>query len=1004
MIIIFLIAKELRYIVTRLLYHTATKPKLLPEQIRAIFTNTQLTEQRKAKNHSHPESAVARSGASSFLERVAKLSGYNPYFIQKSRADERNQRDGSRTYYWAKDLTSEPSYCVLPPDPMKIYIDVDYYIDMPEVLIDDFCPTALYTVQPTAVARDTDEYSYTFDKDNVLHYRVCGGGEYNHKIWNYGVDNVLATSYFWGIPYKAASYLVDRRTINTDRDLVMLTPVMKWNWWTAWLTPFIEGKILKRLNVVYGDFLRLQVHTAKGVYRSTARVSNYSSAYCTAIVDDTIAAVARLSKVDLNLPQVMAYMDGDRTSSVVLLDYHKSQTPSPLNTMYPVEHLVKTFSFKPEVYEVPKPSLHAFMQPIHHGCFSPAQGIESERQAIKGRIEEVRQPILPMTKFLSQVMLEFVDKFVPKQQFGIPVEVDEVYARQNRPSQRLIFSNAEFSKPERKIKMFLKKEAYANVKDPRPISQVNGVDKRDYSAFIYALADHLKTFPWYAFGKNPAEIATRVTEVCELAIASITGSDFSKFDGHGSNIMRELELMILLAFFRTEYHKKLIELHNAQYNLRGISREGLTYDSGYSRASGGPDTACFNSIFNAFVAYLEKRLEGLDQHQAWLALGIYGGDDGITADVCEKTYQRAAKMVGQVLTLSTVKRGELGVSFLARLYTSEVWYGSKNSCCDIRRQLSKFHTTIPGHNVSPAQKLFEKATSFSYSDLDTPIIGQFCNKVMKLAYHEKIQHCEDKEFMRLTSKWTDQFDLKDQYPNESCDDFIRVVERDLPSFDLVRFDSYVEGSNTIKDLLQLPICSIEEPVDTNKCVAVGDEVYNEKAGYSNSKTNVEPGQRTDRYEAYFADLKKQVDKAYNVHADKTIVEEFLAEKPRSEYTEQLLRKTIGKTNGEGKPPWPLLPTKTVGVSENTSLVKQSNKPNSQPPAEQQKRKNLVGNRTKTVRPNNRASPYNRLPAQVQKTGTRPVEAKSGSKRTVDGKEVRETNRNGVKSPANKQTT
>ena len=112
---------------------------------------------------------------------------------------------------------------------------------------------------------------------------------------------------------------------------------------------------------------------------------------------------------------------------------------------------------------------------------------------------------------------EFVDLFIPitERNKHYPVDMDEVYQNQARPSQRRLLDQAEFDSPkEYVIKSFMKKEAYGKPTDPRPISTVDTVFKRDFSAYIYSLAKHLKTMEWYAFSKTPLEIATIVADIC----------------------------------------------------------------------------------------------------------------------------------------------------------------------------------------------------------------------------------------------------------------------------------------------------------------------------------------------------------------------------------------------------------------------------------------------------------------------------------------------------------
>ena len=64
---------------------------------------------------------------------------------------------------------------------------------------------------------------------------------------------------------------------------------------------------------------------------------------------------------------------------------------------------------------------------------------------------------------------EFVDLFIPitERNKHYPVDMDEVYQNQARPSQRRLLDQAEFDSPkEYVIKSFMKKEAYGKPTDP----------------------------------------------------------------------------------------------------------------------------------------------------------------------------------------------------------------------------------------------------------------------------------------------------------------------------------------------------------------------------------------------------------------------------------------------------------------------------------------------------------------------------------------------------------
>ena len=776
------------------------------EVIRSNFNDLNLVDMTVASNHTHGESAADRSGASSFMDRLALLLGLDAYFIQRSRADERNNREGSRVYYWVKDLTAQPSsYRTSVGDRLACIVDVDQYLDMPQFLSDNFQPTILYTFQPEQVARVAKEYSYTFGADDKVTYHVTGGATYNHRVWNYSTDSLITHSSLFGIPWYTSTYLIDRRRTSDDHELIMITPLYQFTFIFSWLARYcLSGKLLTPLSLHRKGFLRLETHSQKGVFTSTGRPGCFFQATIPTTVDDTLAAIARTTKFDLTMPQVLSHVDGDREKGAALLEYHRSEVDEKPDIIFPVPNSVRRYQFEPVSYDPnAKPSMTPFMSPFLNECFAPDQTLGNERQCVRGRVEEIKNQPMRCTPFLTKVMVEFVELFIPKAHQLDPVDADYVQSRQNRPSQRRILEDASFfgTKINRVISMFIKKEAYANPNDPRPISTINGVDKELYSRYIYALAEYIKTQKWYAFGKVPKDVAHEISNICQFS-DSVILSDFSRFDGRVSNIVRELERLIFMRAFRRQYHLELLNAHRSQYGMKAFGTLGTTYEQDFVRASGSPETAAMNSLVNKFVAYLAFRMTSchggfMEPKVAYSMPGMYGGDDGLTGNMDPSTYQRAAALIGQKLTVDVIKRGELGVTFLARKYGPNVWYGDCNSMCDIKRQLSKFHTTtnLPP-NVTPSEKLIEKCRAFILTDMNTPIIGYYCMAVIRIFGVDLQQSATNHQNI-----WGAQFERKDQYPNDYCDWYIDVVHQDLPAIEFAKFQIWLNRVLTLHDSL-----------------------------------------------------------------------------------------------------------------------------------------------------------------------------------------------------------
>jgi len=235
----------------------------------------------------------------------------------------------------------------------------------------------------------------------------------------------------------------------------------------------------------------------------------------------------------------------------------------------------------------------------------------------------------------------------------------------------------------------------------------------------------------------------------------------------------------------------------------------------------------FNTIKNAFIAYLALRMtpdkdgKFMDSFNAWIGLGLYGGDDGVTANVSPATYQKAAAMVGQVMTINEVKHGGLGVKFLARVYSPYVWFGDENSCCDVARTLKKFHVTanLP-QDVTPIMKLMEKLRCYSLTDYHTPIIGDMVYRFQKFIGGDIKE--EDKT-LDIRPYWA-RFDKSVQYKNEYDDWMYDYIDSVLPEFDHKKFNEWTKEAQTYSQWLRPPCC-LEPKAATSAIPAVmGDDI------------------------------------------------------------------------------------------------------------------------------------------------------------------------------------
>jgi hypothetical protein len=815
--------------------------------IRNTFNAVEVHPAALSKGHPHPYSAAERKTASRFMRTVAHQVGMRPYLIQMSASDQRKGLAGCRTAYWAKDLTIEERPFEPKPNDLFMMVDVDMYIDMPKFLVENFRPTLVYTFMPTNCARNgnTDvgstknskietEYTFTFDELSQVHYNVTGGGSYTHKVWNYSYDTITAVKRFCGIPVALAVYTVDRKRFSSDREVIALMPVARYNIITAWYQSLVLGyNELRRLEVVsyvvtdrvskvlrlIGLTWTLQAFTRLNVqhdrmYTCTSRPNSMASAKITSTDDDAVHDLAQTSTTPLSVHQVKQYTGNDIIGASILCLYHRSCFPTPPPVVQPAKDSMNVYQWYPRFHFTDaKPIMDPFMTPILAEAFVPTDCISNDVDGVKERIEKVRQPVFEVTETYLQYADEYARHLVPEEHKLHPVDQDYVYEKQKRPTQRRIL-DARLADPtiERIISSFVKKETYGGVKPTRLISTINGSDKCAYSMLIYAFSlGIMKDQKWYAFGKKPKEVAARVAELCERAKYGVVPTDLSKFDGHCSNLVRMLERTVLLRAFSQQYHDMIIDLHESQFGLTCFLPSGVSYDQGFARASGSPETAAFNSVVNSFIAYAALRMDGRDALEAWEQLGVYGGDDGLTPDVDEAIYVKAAEMIGQKLTISTLRRGDDGVTFLARMYSPEVWTGSPDSCCDLPRQLGKFHLTSKAGPYSSekfnAMKLEQKLIAFSFTDANTPIICDLLFNYQRITGIKYAEHFECTDDLVEFRSYCSLFHPDDQYPNGNHGDWMTAyLQQCLPDNQYDQWSGAVAQLNTVHEMLtQMPL-------------------------------------------------------------------------------------------------------------------------------------------------------------------------------------------------------
>jgi hypothetical protein len=829
--------KQSGYIFSRVLDTTSEQPRRKTQHQRKAFTQQPIKTHKLQKLHTHPQSAADRNVANLFVRDVSMAMGCEPYSLEMSRSEQQRGSKGTRTYHWSKDMDMKPQQSPIPKDPLIYTIDVDYYMDMPSQLCDKFYPWILYTLVPTEAGTNTDEFTMHWNGSNQVVYKVSGGGKYQHQLWDYNLDDIFVKKTFCGIPYKAATYKVDRRNVASQHDLVSLTPMRRWrNPLSATLATFLHGNPLKRLEPVQDGFVRVNSVTKEGGFVSVAKIDDPHS---TTLPVDKFSMLQTLAtgsnKITLAncvavMPKVngsdLTEFDAKRVAVAPMYDYLRSNSKTTGAVVYPVEVGVRNYTYAAFSYGI-KPSLHPFMTPLYHGAYAPTIDLANAKQAVKGRVDKIQhKQRLPTTPLMSSFLQEFVGLVVEALAPSLPLQpatMEEISERQPKPTQQRLLMQALCDNDKTKLGSFIKKEAYSGPKDPRLITVDQPRHKMEYSQFIYPAMDAFKRhLPFYMPGKTPLEVATRITQCLDGATNCSMG-DMFRLDGTVSSYSREMWRAVLLAIHAPEYRDRILDLYENSFQKRVslMTEEGkVDYESLWIILSGMLDTSILGtliSIFSIYVGLRQEKTAGFNSPaEIWEFLEkrcCAMGDDVLAGNLNPATLRKGAETIGCKSDAYDVQRGESGVIYLSRAYGPNVWYGDPTSMTCLKRQLAKFHTTVNISGVSAEEKLKEKARAFLLTDRNTPILGQFCQKVEQICGPLYRQ-----DRLAIMERWNSQLELEVQYPNDYAEWMLDTALEDLPGFDLSGFAGHLSKVRNVDDLLAMPTFAppdepkVKEPV------------------------------------------------------------------------------------------------------------------------------------------------------------------------------------------------
>lgn len=709
-------------------------------------------------SHSHPTAAAIRTNCNQTLDDYVLRTGRNVYSVSMSAADERAGHKGNRYYWHHKDLAYDFRDDKLSQSDVIKMSDTGYYLDLPDYMHGH--ELVLYEIDPVRAASSTADASYRFDEEGCLVEMVQGDAKYRHALWNLHTDHVLVRTWLG-----AWVYLVEKilHPEHPNYRMIGLFPRrFVWNP-AAWLLEFPKLERRKVVNNGWAviDSLHNDSRNYGVFYTSIAKVGDSHDAFLPKEVLTTI--ISRLGVVKhLELGGIEAFLEFEmkdtryvtwqetkqsvKTMATVIMEYFKAGSPRAFDKL----SAPRTDVFTPinkhyrPLTDAPKPTMRSVLPPglapIIGGGVCPSKSAASEFAAVQGRISNVRNDVKPPGRFIGYAR-EFVRIVVPDRLMhtGVPVDIDEVFRRQSRPTQVSLLQRClDWWRGQRMInKFFVKREAYGKINNPRVISTMSETFKCEYSSYLYSLTDNIvKRQPWYAFGRTPNELVEYISARAMRANTAIA-SDFSFYDGTISMFLREyVEAPILLRYFEPKHGRVVVELHASQCDSPGVGTFGTKAPTGPYRRSGSPETSAHNSLDAAFIAYCAMREAKVSPSDAYANLGLYGGDDGVSFDLDPAILERTAEKLGMSLKTETLNRGD-PIPFLGRVWFN-AWTGDTTSIADVPRQAQKLHLTTQADTVSVADVLRSKADGLALTDARTPILGVWALRVKALTTPSKL--------------------------------------------------------------------------------------------------------------------------------------------------------------------------------------------------------------------------------------------------------------------------
>jgi hypothetical protein len=719
-------------------------------------------------NSSHPKSTASRTGNRVALINAIRDVGMEPYEISP---DQSALHAGRRDFWCEKDLHHKQRSDVVDPNHVLLFIDVDYY---PENF-DDYLrlgqPIVIYTFNPKASFGVTDEYSWRSTIENEVIYEVQGGEKYRHKLWNWDMSSVSA-------PLKSGgwiTYLVERRTDPTDPNhcIVVLSP-------SAISPPSLLKDIprnrMKRRNLNQVIICGSTVYIPGPALTVEVPLNAWN-----AILAMRSAGTLERARVNNVL------RNAGMTDTVLVIDSLIEVIKADPTCEYRSDTTISRGAFCLPDSDTVKPCLKETIQPlVEHPAAVPTLDEAMEDVSIQKRVVETDN-----SRHVASDLQKFVDEFVvlsiPATKLS-PIDVMDYLDQMNRPSQKaratIGVGNFQLNTYTGKVDTNTKGESKDSYTAARLYDSPEPGANAELMTYVKPLTQHLQeNFKYFMPGRKPHEIAEALQEL-KAKFPLLDMDDIESFDGSMSAQLCNAFETFFSKSFKYSFRKNAVKLYKQMMGSKRRFRSGKKVPKTSALLSGLSLTSLFGTFINALIHYVSKRVDGLTKSEAIDSLGVYFGDDSVTPH--SKSAVQVFKAFNMTLKQYTTDEE---IEFLSRVFPDIT--NSLASHCKLDRALSKIHYG----KTDDIQHLANKCLGYRASDSLTPVLGDFCDKVLELVCPDEAKLDRETAY-KLTMSWPQDSTvitsehLYDNLDEESCCIFVEALEKVTD----------IEGLNSLPDI------------------------------------------------------------------------------------------------------------------------------------------------------------------------------------------------------------